>query len=266
MLLALDVGNSQIFGGVFEGEELKLTFRRSSQTSASADELGVFLKGILRESGLEAEAVREIAMCSVVPDLVHALRNCCARYFQVEPFVLGPGSKTGLNIRYKNPAEVGADRIANAIAAVHRHPGRDLIVVDLGTANTFCAISRAKDYLGGVILPGLRISMDALAQRTAKLPAVEIVRPKELVGKTTVASIQSGLYYGCLAGLREITRQIKTECLKSQDALVIGTGGFSRLFAEEGVFDEVVPDLVLRGLAMAFRSHLETVSRPAAGS
>ncbi|MBI5239304.1 MAG: type III pantothenate kinase [Elusimicrobia bacterium] len=260
MLLALDVGNSQIFGGVFAGDELKLTFRRSSQTSASADELGVFLRGMLRESGLQADAIREIAVCSVVPDLVHALRNCCVRYFQAEPFVLGPGSKTGLNIRYKNPAEVGADRIANAIAAVHRHPGRNLIVIDLGTANTFCAISRNKDYLGGVILPGLRISMDALAQRTAKLPAVEIVRPKDLVGKTTVASIQSGLYFGCLAAIREITRQVQADCFKSQEAVVIGTGGFSRLFADEGVFDEVVPDLVLRGLVIALRSNLEAVS------
>jgi type III pantothenate kinase len=260
MLLALDVGNSQIFGGVFEGDELKLTFRRSSQTSASADELGVFLRGILRESGMPADSIRDVAICSVVPDLVHALRNCCAKYFKTEPFVLGPGSRTGLNIRYKNPAEVGADRIADAIAAVQRHPGKNIIVVDMGTANTFSAISKAKDYLGGAILPGLRISMDALAQRTAKLPAVEIVKPKELVGKTTVSSIQSGLFYGNLAAIREITRQIKAECFKSQETAVIGTGGFSRLFAEEGVFDELVPDLVLRGTAIAFRMNLEAVS------
>ena len=260
MLLALDVGNSQIFGGVFEADELKLTFRRSTQTSASADELGVFLTGILRESGLKTADVTEIAIGSVVPDLVHALRNCCAKYFKVEPFVLGPGSKTGLAIRYKNPAEVGADRIADAIAAVHRHSGKNIVIIDMGTANTYTAISKGKDFLGGAILPGLRISMDALAQRTAKLPAVEIVRPSELVGKTTVASIQAGLYFGNLAAIREITRQIKAECFKSQETVVIGTGGFSRLFADEGVFDELVPDLVLRGLAIAFRSNLEAVS------
>ena len=260
MLLALDVGNTQIFGGVWDAEELKLTFRKSSQKSASSDELGVFLRGVLRESGLPADAVDAVALCSVVPDLQHTLRNCCLKYFKTEPFVLGPGTKTGLAIRYKNPAEVGADRIANAIAAVHRHPGRDLIVIDLGTANTFCAVSRNKEYLGGLILPGLGISMEALAQRTAKLPVVEIVRPTELVGKTTVSSIQSGLFYGNLAALKEITRQIKAGCFKSDDAKVLGTGGFSRLFAEEGVFDEVVPDLVLRGLAIAFRANAQAAS------
>ena len=143
---------------------------------------------------------------------------------------------------------------------MQRHPGENIVVIDMGTANTFSAISKAKDYLGGAILPGLRISMDALAQRTAKLPAVEIVKPKELVGKTTVSSIQSGLFFGNLAAIREITRQIKAECFKSQETVVIGTGGFSRLFAEEGVFDELVPDLVLRGTAIAYRMNLEAVS------
>jgi len=257
MLLTLDVGNSQIFGGVFAGDELKLTFRKSSQAHASADELGVFLTAVLRESGLKTGDISGVAVCSVVPDLLHPLRNCCARYFKKEPFILGPGTRTGLNIRYHNPAEVGADRVANAIAAVQRHPGRNLIVIDLGTANTFCAISKGKDYLGGIILPGLRICMDALAQRTAKLPAVEIVRPRELVGKTTVTSIQSGLYFGCLAALREITRRIQEERFPEDAAQVIGTGGFSRLFAEEGVFDELVPDLVLQGLAAAFHSNQE---------
>lgn len=256
MLLALDVGNTQIYGGVFVGGELKLTFRKSSRMNATADEMGVFLRVLLRENGL-SEPVSGIAVSSVVPDLLHSLRNCCARYFQREPFILGPGSRTGLNIKYKNPAEVGSDRIANAIAAVQRWPKRDLVIVDFGTANTFCAINRNKDYLGGLILPGLRIAMEALARETAKLPTVEIVKPRELVGKTTAESIQSGLYFGSLAAIQEISRRIKQDYFKSADALVVGTGGFARLFEGSGAFDVLAPDLVLQGLNIAHRLNTE---------
>ncbi|HAH05203.1 MAG TPA: type III pantothenate kinase [Elusimicrobia bacterium] len=257
MLLTLDVGNSQIYGGVFDGETLKLKFRKTSKTDVTSDELGVFLRGVLRESGLAPDSIKDAAVCSVVPDLAHPVRNCCLKYFGKEPFLLQPGVKTGLNIKYKNPAEVGADRIANAIAAVHRHPGKNLILIDLGTATTFCAVTGSGNYLGGIILPGLRISMEALATRTAKLPAVEIVRPKELLGRTTADSIQAGLFYGNLAAIRTISAALKTECFDSKDAIVIGTGGFSRLFEGERAFAEIVPDLVLEGLALAFRMNAE---------
>lgn len=252
MLLALDVGNSHIFGGVIEGESLRFKFRKTSKTDVSSDELGVFLRGVLRENGVASGSIRNIAICTVVPDLVHPLRNCCLKYFEKEPFVLQPGARTGLNIKYKNPAEVGSDRIANAIAAVHLHPGENLIVIDLGTANTFCAVNKSKDYLGGVIMPGLKISMEAMATRTAKLPIVEIIRPAELVGRTTVDSIQSGLYFGNLAAIREISSMIREKYFNSEKALVIGTGGFSRLFENEKIFDELNADLVLTGLKLAF--------------
>lgn len=250
--MTLDVGNSQIFGGVFDAGALKLRFRKTSKTDVTSDEMGVFLRGVLRENGLSPDAVKDVAVCSVVPDLSHPIRNCCIKYFAKEPFLLQPGSKTGLNIKYKNPAEVGADRIANAIAAARLHPGKNLIIVDLGTANTFCAVTSSGDYLGGVITPGLRISMEALATRTAKLPAVEIVRPKDVLGRTTVDSVQSGLYFGALAAIRSITAALKEKCFASKEAFVIGTGGFSRLFEAEKVFDEVNADLVLIGLSLAF--------------
>jgi len=159
--------------------------------------------------------------------------------------------KTGLKIGYRNPLEVGPDRIANAIGATHLYPGRHLIVVDFGTATTFDVIRAGRDYLGGIILPGLRIAMEALEQNTARLPTVEIAPPPALVGRSTVESIQSGLYFGNRAMVRELTREIRQQAFEGEPALVIGTGGFSRLFEQEKLFDALLPDLVLVGLARA---------------
>ena len=140
----------------------------------------------------------------MAPDAVHSLRNCFRKYFRFEPFLLQPGVKTGLKIRYRNPLEVGADKIANAIGALSRFPGRNLLIVDFGTATTLCAVTKDKEYLGGIITPGINISMAALESQTARLPAVEIVRPSEVLGRSIVESIQSGLYYGTLATVRSL--------------------------------------------------------------
>ncbi|MFA5161658.1 MAG: type III pantothenate kinase [Elusimicrobiales bacterium] len=252
MLLALDVGNSQIYGAVFEGEKPLCEFRKTSKLPVSADELGLFLRSVLRENSVNPQEVREVAVASVVPDLAYTIRHCCEKYFGARPFTLGPGVKTGLNVKYKNPAEVGADRIANAVAVTHLYPGKNAVVIDFGTATTFCAVSKTRDYLGGVILPGLRTAMEALAEKTAKLFPVEIVRPPELVGRTTASSIQSGLYYGNLAVIREFSREMKAGCFGGENAIVIATGGFSHLFEQENVFDALVPDLVLTGLRLAY--------------
>ena len=249
MLLALDVGNTQIFGGVFRDDKLLAKFRGTSG-SATSDEFGAFFKSVLRENGIDPKEITELAICSVVPDLIYALHQASVKYFGLEPFLLQGGIKTGLNIKYKNPLEVGADRIANAIAAYGLFPDKDLIIVDLGTATTFCAVSKKKEYLGGVIMPGLRISMEVLASRTAKLPRVEIAKPAELVGKTTIDSIQSGLYYSNLLAIKSIAAKIKSDYF-TDEALVIGTGGFSRLFEDAGLFDRIIPDLVLLGIAAA---------------
>src|SRR5436190_521773 len=168
MLLTLDVGNTQIYCGVYDGDELKTSFRRTSSVRASSDEFGVFFRGALRENGVAPEEIEMAAICSVAPDAVHSLRNCFRKYFHVEPFLLQPGVKTGLKIRYRNALEVGADKIANAIGAVHRFPGRNLVIVDFGTATTLCAVTKDKDYLGGIITPGIAISMAALESHTAR--------------------------------------------------------------------------------------------------
>jgi type III pantothenate kinase len=253
MILTLDVGNSQIFGGVFQDDRLRLQFRKATKNASSSDEIGLFLKSVLRENDIEPKLIQKIAICSVVPEVIHSLRNACRKYFNIPPFILQAGTKTGLRIKYRNPLELGADRIANTIGAVHLYPNRNIIIVDLGTATTFCVVTKDKDYLGGLILPGLRLSMEALVSKTAKLPSVEIIAPQDLIGRSTVENIQSGLYFGNLCILQEISRRIRVETLKDPEALIVGTGGFSRLFEKERVFDALQPDLVLMGLHQALK-------------
>ena len=251
MILTLDVGNSQIFGGVYDGENLRITFRRTSSVRASSDEFGTSFRVTLRENGIEPEEIGTAAICSVAPDALHSLRNCFRKYFRLEPFVLQPGVKTGLKIRYRNPVEVGADKIANAIGALALFPGRNLLIVDFGTATTLCAVTREKEYLGGIITPGISISMAALESNTARLPAVEIIRPSEVLGRSTVESIQSGLYYGALATVRSLAASVTKEHFAREPPVIVGTGGFGRLFEEERLFDAFVPELPLIGLRRA---------------
>lgn len=253
MILALDVGNSQIFGGVLNNEKIQLRFRKTSKTGASSDELGLFLRSVLRENGIAPELITEIVLCSVVPDVVYSFRSACRKYFNISPFILQPGVKTGLKIKYRNPVEVGADRIANAIAATHMFPDRSLIIVDLGTATTFCAVSKDKEYLGGSIIAGLRLGMEALEAKTSKLPAVEIISMKEVLGRSTIESLQSGLYFGHMGQIKEITGRLTEECFKDEKPFIIGTGGFAGLFEKEKIFDVIHSDLVLLGLVQAIR-------------
>jgi type III pantothenate kinase len=251
MLLCVDVGNTQIFGGVYDGDELRVTFRRTSIVRASSDEFGTFFRLVLRENGVDPNDIDTAAVCSVVPDVIHSLRNCFRKYFRFEPYVLQPGVKTGLKIRYRNPLEVGSDKIANAIGAVARYPGRNLLIADLGTATTMCAVSKEKEYLGGIIAPGIHMSMAALESSTARLPAVEIRRPPEILGRSMIESIQSGLYYGTLATIRSLITCITAQYFADDRPAVIGTGGFGRLFEDEHLFDAFVPELPLAGLRRA---------------
>jgi len=248
MILALDVGNSHIFGGLFVEDDLKVRFRRTSKGEITSDELGVFLRSVLREWGFDPLKVDDVACCSVVPEHHHAILNCSLKYFQREPFFLRAGVKTGLKILCRNPAEVGADRIAAAVGATLHHPGRHLIVTDFGTATTLDVIRGGSEYLGGVIMPGLRTAMESLVERTAKLPPVEIVIPESLVGRGTTDSIQSGLYYGHYFAIREMMEQIRRQEFSQEPVVCIGTGGFSRLFERAGLFDDIQADLVLQGL------------------
>ncbi|MFM6927452.1 MAG: type III pantothenate kinase [Bdellovibrio sp.] len=253
MILCLDVGNTQIYGGLFDKDRMVLSFRKNSKSGASSDETGIFLRTAIRENGYDPTQVKQIAICSVVPEVIYSLRGACMKYFNINPFILQAGVKTGLRVKYRNPLEVGADRIANSIAGTHLYPHKNLIIVDLGTATTFCAVTKEKDYLGGSIIAGLRLCMEALEAKTAKLPSVEIVSMHEALGRSTIESLQSGLYYGHLGAMKEIIAKITKECFQDEKPLIIGTGGFSSLFEKEKLFDVVIPDLVLKGMLIALQ-------------
>jgi type III pantothenate kinase len=251
MLLCIDIGNTQVHCGVFDRDVLRCQFRKSTQPLGSTDEMGIFFVSVLRENGIDPGAVDRVALCSVVPAALHPIRGASKQYFRCEPFVLQAGVKTGLKVRYRNPLEVGADRIAGAIAATQLHPSSNLIVVDCGTATTFDVVTAGADYLGGVILPGVGVSAETLASRTAKLPRVEIARPESALGRSTVESIQSGLYHGHTGAIRHIIAELSREVFGGERPCIVGTGGFARMFDGEHLFDEVVPELVLLGLKHA---------------
>lgn len=252
MILCLDIGNTQLYGGLYKEKKVALRFRKVMNKGISSDEIGIYLKSVIRENGFDPTDISQIAYCSVVPDLNHSVENSCRHYFDLEPFSIRPGIKTGLKIKYTNPAEVGADRIADAIGAYTLFPDRNIIIIDFGTATTIEVLTKDKEYLGGAIVPGLKIAMQALEERTAKLPKVEIIKPLKSCGRSTIESIQSGLYYGNLGIIKEITKAITKENFKGEKPMIIGTGGFSGLFRDSGVFNEIIPDLVLDGIYKAW--------------
>jgi len=256
MILCLDIGNSQIFGGIFENEIMRFSFRHETTQTCTSDQLGVFLRGVLRENNIDFTLIKYIAICSVVPNLDYSIIAACKKYFVLDPFVLQVGVKTGIKIKYPNPIEIGADFIAKAIAAVNYYPNQNVIVVDFGTATTICPISANKEYLGGVILPGMRLSMESLQSNTAKLPRVRIVKPIKVLGSSTVESIQAGLYYGQLAAVKEIIKLLSNEIFNGNQCIVIGTGGFSHLFAKENVFTQIMPNMILDGLYYALKMNI----------
>ncbi|EDY80804.1 transcriptional activator, putative, Baf family [Verrucomicrobiia bacterium DG1235] len=247
MNLCIDVGNSQMHGAVYDGDRFVTQFRRESSRS-SRDEIGLFLVSVLREHGVDPSRISRIGISCVVPDEVHSLRNACRIYFELEPLFLEAGVKTRLKIKTRNPLEVGADRIANAIAVTEMYPGSNAVVVDFGTAITMDAVTADREYLGGSICAGLGLAMEALGSKTAKLPFVEITAPKRALGRSTIECIQSGLYYGYLGMIRDLVSRIRAEAFGDAPTRVIATGGFSQLYRESGLFDEIVPDLVLRGV------------------
>ena len=252
MILCLDVGNSHIFGGVFVSETSTLQFRYATR-SVTSDELGIFLRAVLRENELDYQQINQVGICSVVPYLDYSLRSACKKYLAIEPFFIQAGVKTGLKIKYRNPLEVGADRVVNAIAATHLYPQQDVIVIDFGTATTFCVVTAAKEYLGGAIVPGLHMSMKALQAQTAKLPSVEIVKTQQAIGRSTIESIQVGLYLSAMGTIREVIQRIQQNLFAGRTVAVVATGGFAHLFAEEQAFSAIVPDLVLQGIRVALQ-------------
>jgi len=249
MMLCLDVGNSHIFGGVFDHTQLKLSFRHATMPNHTSDQLGVFLKTVLKENHLSDKPIRKIAISSVVPSMDYSLRAGCIKYFNIDPFFINANNiNEELKIKIYNPEELGADLIANAIAAIAEFPHKNIIVISMGTATTFCAVTRHREHLGVAILPGMKLSMDALHMNTAKLMAVEIMKPRSVIGKNSTESIQSGLYFGQLGVMREMIHRITAEYFSDETPVIIGTGGFSHIFESEKIFTAIMPDLILQGL------------------
>ncbi|MEE1212407.1 MAG: type III pantothenate kinase [Treponema sp.] len=251
MILTLDVGNTQITGGLFEDDKLVLQFRRTTAVGNSSDEIGLFLRSVIRENGFHWQKIDRIGICSVVPSINYSISSALSKYFNQEALFIQAGIKTGLKLKYSNPREIGADRIAGAIGAVSLHPDKDLIIIDMGTATTIDCVTKDREYLGGAILSGLKISVEALANGTAKLPSVEISKPGHICGTNTVEAIQSGLYYGNAGALKEFCRLYQKNIFKDEKPFIIGTGGFARIFEEYSLFDEVSPELVLLGVKKA---------------
>jgi type III pantothenate kinase len=254
VLLAVNVNNTQIKLAVYPDPERegppRVHWRVSTDWEKTEDEYGILFAHLFHHAGLSLRDVTDVALSCVVPPLVDTMERLCERYFNTRPLVVGPGIRTGMRILYENPREVGADRICNAVAAFARYGGPS-VVCDFGTATTFTAVSRDGDFLGGAIAPGIGISLDALAEHTAQLPRIDLDKPRSAIGRSTVAAMQAGVYYGFIGQVEEIVRRIQREL--GEPATVIATGGWARLLADElTCIHHHDPLLTLDGLRILF--------------
>jgi len=246
MILTMDIGNTNTVLGLYQGDKLKTHWRISTNRNKTPDEYGMLFKNLFESADIDNQAVNSIIISSVVPPILRILKKTSYRYFNVNPLVVGPGVKTGMNIKTDNPKEVGADRIVNAVAAGKLYDG-PLIIVDFGTATTFCAVSAKGEYLGGSIAPGIGISAEALFSQSAKLPRIELIEPGRAIGKNTIDGMKSGIVYGFVGQVEYLVKKFKQEL--SEDAAVIATGGLvSLIAAETDSIDYVEPFLTLKGL------------------
>jgi type III pantothenate kinase len=254
MILVMDVGNSNIVLGVYEGKKLLVHWRMVTDKEKTSDEFGMAMFNFFRHENLDVGKVEAVIISSVVPPIMYSLEHAVRKYFKVEPVNIGPGIKTGINIKYENPREVGADKIVNAVAAYEIYGG-PVIIVDFGTATTFCAVSSRGEYLGGVICPGIKISAEALFQKAAKLPRIEIAKPENVIGRNTVTSMQSGMIYGYVGQVDYIVRRVKSE-MNEENIKVIATGGLARLISSESeTIGEVNGLLTLEGLRIIYEKN-----------
>lgn len=257
MILVLDAGNTNIVLGVYNQKDLIADWRLSTDYKRTADEFGSQVLQLFLHSKLDPSDIEGVIVSSVVPNIMYSLEHMIRKYFEVEPIIVGPGVKTGINVKYDNPKEVGADRIVNAVAAHEKYKGSH-ILIDFGTATTFCAIAKNGDYLGGTICPGIKIASDALFERAAKLPRVELVKPAGVICKNTVSSMQAGIIYGYIGQVNYIVTKMKKEMAEigEGDPLVIATGGLSKLISSESnMIDKIEPYLTLEGLRIIYEKN-----------
>lgn len=250
MIMVFDIGNTNMVIGVYEGETLITHWRVRTDTLKTCDEYGMLLKSLFDYDHLDMGEITAVILSSVVPTLMMELEWMSRKFFSCRPLIVGPGIKTGLAIKYENPREVGADRVVNAVSAFHKYGG-PLIIIDFGTATTFCVVNEKGEYLGGAIAPGIRSSTEALVSRAAKLPRVELFKPKSLIGKNTVNSMQAGIMYGFVGQVEGIVNRMKKEM--EYNARVIATGGLAAVIAREtDVIDTIDDFLTLEGLRLIY--------------
>lgn len=259
MILLMDVGNTNIVLGLYEGSKKLEGWRISTDLKKTSDEYSIQVTQLFMQKGWSIKDIKGVIISSVVPNIMYSLETMIRRSFGIEPVVVGPGIKTGINIKYDNPKEVGADRIVNAVAAHNKHK-EDLILIDFGTATTFCSLTKEANYLGGCITPGVRISTDALVERAAKLPRVELEATKHIICKDTVSSMQAGIIYGYIGQVEYIVKKMKKEMIDMgcSEPLVIATGGLAPLIAKNTNYIDIVDgDLTLEGLRIIYEKNKE---------
>ncbi len=247
MILAVDIGNTNIVIGVYDGDNIAGSWRMVTRSEKTSDEYGIFILNLLEYNNIDHKKIKSAIVSSVVPNVMHSFENALRKYFDIDAIIVGPGIKTGITISTDNPREVGADRIVGLVAAYHMFGG-PLIVIDFGTATTYDVVSEKGEFKYGITSPGIQISADALWQRTAQLPSVEIKKPDSILAKNTITSIQAGLVYGYIGQVEYIIKKIKEEMnLKKMN--VVATGGLGRMiFDETNMIDVYDPQLLFKGL------------------
>lgn len=250
MYLCVDIGNTQIHCGVFDlAGELQVQFRLNTGHVGSSDQFATFLLQVLQANEINPFIISHVAIASVVPSVDYSVTSAFVKYFKLNPLFLQPGVKTGIKISSNNPGEIGADLIAGAMGGVKKYPNKHLLIFDFGTATTAIYVTPDAEFVGGAVLPGIKLMMESLQTNTAKLFTVNISTPKQAISKDTRTAIQSGLYYSQIGAAKELIAQVINQYAISRDELVvIGTGGFANLLNAESVFNEIVPDLLLLGL------------------
>ena len=258
MILTLDIGNTNIKSALFDGTEMRQYWRLATNRNRTSDEYGMSMMNLLNHFGIDKAEISGIMMSSVVPQINFTIEHMCRSYFGMEPMKIEPGVKTGINIKYENPRELGSDRIANAVAAYELYGG-PCITIDFGTATSFGAISAKGEFLGGAICPGLKLAADALTERTAKLPRFELVKPETVIGRNTVSNMQAGIVYGYIGQIKYLVNRMKKE-MDVEGIKVIATGGLAVLVAgESSVIDVMDGLLTLKGLRIIYEKNNQII-------